>query len=89
MKTQYDELVSSDLVVLDIKPLDVSDVTHRSIMKADWYEINGIILIDPVTIDCATETDPLDAGIDLSEIKVINRVADALKRFDGDNYYHV
>lgn len=86
LRTQYDELVPSDLVILDVGP---HIRNTQIIMSAAWYEVAGRILVSYDCVGGITETNPLDAGIDLSKLLTINRIDDCLKRCNmQDGFYH-
>lgn len=88
MKTQYGEDVPDDLVLLP-NPKDLMDLDLRVILAAEWYEYQGILLVSGSAIDWFSEGDPLDAGLDLSALEEIDRVAESLKRFSReDGFYH-
>lgn len=87
---QYGSRVPSDLVVLsEHNPEDFDAETLRLIMKADWYEAAGeVILVSASDIRYAFDDEPEDAGIDLS-IADIFRIAEPLKRSsEEDGFYH-
>ena len=89
LQTQYEEDVPSDLVVLDVKPADwAPGPVHDAIMAAKWYQVGDVLLVSSAAIDDAGDTDPRDAGVDLSKLEKVDRVDDVLKRFDEEVYYH-
>lgn len=90
LKDQYGGRVPDDLVVLEGYPQDFDERHLRLIDRANWYEVDGIILVSAREVDYLSEDDPLDADIDLSKPGIeINRIADALKRMsEEDGFYH-
>lgn len=75
-------------------PLDLVTVpiphslSHDAVMAADWYDAGGVLLVSAGAIDCASENDPVDSGIDLAAVRVY-KVDDCLKRWSSeDGYYH-
>lgn len=90
LRDQYDGRVPDDLVVLSGSPQDFVEEDLRRIDRANWYEVDGVILVSAREVNYLTEADPLDAGIDLSKPGIeIDRIADALKRMSNqDGFYH-
>jgi len=90
LKDQYGDRVPDDLVVLGGRPQDYGEGSLRLIERANWYEADGVILVSAREVNYASETDPLDADVDLSKPGVeIFRIADALKRWsEEDGFYH-
>lgn len=91
LKDQYGGRVPDDFVVLSGRlPQDYTEKDLRMITRAEWYEVDGIILVSAREVDYASEDDPLDADVDLSKPGIeIGRIADALKRWsEEDGFYH-
>ena len=92
-RDQYGNSVpTTDLVVLSGEnPSHYDDETIELIRKADWYEVNNIILVPASQIDNAIETEPEDAGIDWNDSDLeIWSIAPTLYRWsEEDGFYHV
>ena len=88
MRDQYDNELPSDLVVLDLDPSNLIRDEREKIVNARWYEADGVLLVPFNEIGGLTETDPLDAGVDITRTQVFY-VDDHLKRYNPeDGFYH-
>ncbi len=87
MKDQYGNAVPDDLVLLPSQILSSSEEIE-TILKAQWYEINGWCLCASfVEIGGLSEDALEDAGID--EPETIDYVDDCLHRYSlEDGFYH-
>ncbi len=88
MLPQFGEPVPGDLVLMPSIKQPTFAETHL-IFDTEWYEYENVLMVSGSAIDWLSESDPLDADIDLSAVEVIDRVSDALKRWDyTDGFYH-
>ncbi len=86
MKDQNENDIPNDLVLIpEIDGLTDSEIID--IETADWYEVNGIILVSAYAINYLSEMDPKDAGIE--SLDGIIHINDNLKRCTyEDGFYH-
>jgi hypothetical protein len=88
MKDQYGNPVPGDLIVLTGEtPGDFTDFALKLIDDADWYEVNGFLLVSSKAVQHCFDGDPIDAGLDLRKAKVLY-VASCLHRWDDELFYH-
>jgi hypothetical protein len=74
------------VIIPDYNDLSIEEV--GKVFDADWYEADGIILVDAVEVNYLSEDDPIDVGIDLSATEIV-AIADCLKRGNEiDGFYH-
>jgi hypothetical protein len=87
MKDQYGNEVPDDLVLFPSYILSSSEEIE-TVIKAQWYEVNGWCLCASFKELCGLSEDSLaDAGI--SKIKTIDFVDDCLHRYNPeDGFYH-
>ncbi len=87
---QYGKRIPRKNLVVLIFPenfLNKSDI--KTIMRARWYTTNQNVIFAPFDeIDGLTETQPIDAGIDIDKVE-LDRVAEPLKRYNEiDGFYY-
>lgn len=74
------------VIIPDYEDLSIEEVDK--VFDVDWYEADGIILVDAREIDYLSEASPEDAGIDLANVEIV-RINDVLKRGNViDGFYH-
>lgn len=89
MRDQYGNEVPDDLVVLDLEPSELLSCELKKVGLADWYKVDGVILVSYRAVDGLTETDPVDAGIELNQSTEILYINQVLHRWNGsDGFYH-
>jgi hypothetical protein len=84
------EVIDTGMLVL-LPTVSGSDITKEdvgNILKKDWYENEEKFLFMLYSEELDIENDPLDAGVDFNEDTKLQKVGDALKRFDGEIFYH-
>lgn len=90
LKDQYGNPVPDDLVVLSReKPQEFTELGLTLMDAADWYEVDGILLVSAKAVQSFLEVDPLDCGLKLSQRSQVFAVHSCLHRWnEEDGFYH-
>jgi len=82
------EQVPEDLVLLP-NPNDIDDAEYLTVMDAEWWEIDGVLCASAEAINFLSEDDPIDAGVDMDNLKEVLYIPNHLHRGSlADGFYH-
>jgi hypothetical protein len=90
MNDQYGNPIPDDLVVLSGEnPQEMTELGLTLVDAADWYEVDGILLVSAKSVQYFLETDPIDCGVRLTPRSKVYAVDYCLHRWnEEDGFYH-